>query len=347
MKISVAILKNESTFGHESWVKACKANPYIQSYEVIDAFSSDWLDQIRNNSFDLILLKPPGVNALRKSIYDERVFILNHVLTLPVYPKPMEVFLYENKRFLRDWLVARNLPHPKTNIFFTQKEATEYIKNNDFPKIVGKTNIGASGIGVVILKSKNEAFNYINSVFNEGVKSKARPKLFKGSFIKKLKKLTKKGFISSRLKEYKDVAAETQKDFVILQNFIPHEYEWRCVIIGDSYFAHKKLLVGGMSSGTLKKGYDEVPKTLLDFMKKVSNEHNLKSVAIDVFDQDGVYLINEIQCFFGQSDPYQMLVDGEPGRYVFKENKWEFEKGMFNTNECFDLRLEHAISLIK
>lgn len=346
-KYRVIILKNEAPFGHELWIKSCKNNSLIESFEVIDIFSTDWLDQIRSKSFDLILLKPPGVNALKKSIYDERVFILKNVLKLPVYPTLLEVLLYENKRFLRDWLLAKSLPHPETNIFFTKKEATEFIKNTDFSKVVGKTNIGASGIGVVILKSKNEAFDYINKIFNEGVKSKTGPKLFKGSFIKKLKKLTKKGFISSRLKEYKVVGAETQKDFVILQKFIPHEYEWRCVIIGDSYFAHKKLLVGDKSSGTLKKGYDKVPKALLDFMKKVSDKHNLKSVAVDIFDQDGTYLINEVQCFFGQSDPYQMLVDDKPGRYMFVDGEWRFEEGMFNTNECYDLRLEHALSLLK
>jgi len=345
-KYTVAILKNETSFEHELWMKACKANSSIYSFEVIDIFASDWLAQIRKKTFDLILLKPPGRTALKKSIYDERVFILKNVLNLPVYPTLLEVLIYENKRFLRDWMVAKNLPHPETNIFFTLQEATEFIKSTEFSRIVGKTNIGASGSGVVILKNKNEALNYVSEAFSDGVKSISGPKFFKGSMAKKLKKLTKKGFISNRLKEYKISAGEVQKDFVILQKHIPHEFEWRCVIIGDSYFAHKKILVGDKSSGTLKKGYDPVPESLLDFMKKVSDEHSLKSVAIDIFDQDGNYLINEIQCFFGQSDPYQMLVNDQPGRYIYKDGKWRFEEGMFNTNESYDLRLEHALSLL-
>lgn len=346
-KKSVAILKNGLPSNHELWVRTCENNPSIDSFEVIDIFSNDWLKQIQSKSFDLILLKPPGKTSFKKKIYDERVFLLKNILDLPVYPSAIEVFLYENKRFLRDWLTANKLPHPETNIFFNQKEAIEFIDAMNFSRIVGKTNIGASGSGVVILKSKKEMLNYINLAFTEGVKNTSGPKIFKGSITKKLKKLTKKGFVSNRLKEYKISAAETQKDFVILQKYIPHEYEWRCVIIGDSYFAHKKLLVGDKSSGTLKKGYDKVPVTLLNFLKKVSDEHNLKSVAIDLFDQDGTYLINEIQCFFGQSDPYQMLVDDKPGRYIFDDGEWKFEEGMFNTNECYDLRLEHALSLIK
>ncbi len=67
-----------------------------------------------------------------------------------------------------------------------------------------------------------------------------------------------------------------------------------------------------------------------------------------MFDTGGNnFLINEIQCFFGQSDPYQMLVNGKPGRYVLQDNAWVFQEGMFNTNQSYDLRLEHALSLLK
>ena len=38
-----------------------------------------------------------------------------------------------------------------------------------------------------------------------------------------------------------------------------------------------------------------------------------RSIALDVFEPSkGKYLINEAQCIFGQSDPYQMLVDENP-----------------------------------
>lgn len=161
------------------------------------------------------------------------------------------------------------------------------------------------------------------------------------------KALTTKGFVKQRLKDYQTDLLNIQYHFVILQKFIKHNWEWRCVRIGDSFFAHKKLVKGDMASGTLKKGYNDVPDNLLNFIKSVSDKHNLKSVAIDVFESDDRYYINEIQCFFGQSDPYQMLINGKPGRYIFKDGSWHFEEGMFNTNESYDLRLEHALSNIE
>ena len=38
-------------------------------------------------------------------------------------------------------------------------------------------------------------------------------------------------------------------------------------------------------------------------------------------------------------------VDGKPGRYLYQEGRWVFEEGMFNSNECYDLRLEVALKL--
>ena len=161
------------------------------------------------------------------------------------------------------------------------------------------------------------------------------------------KALSSNGFIAKRLSEYRETFLNPQKGFVIFQEFIPHEYEWRCVRIGDSFFAHKKIARNNKSSGTLIKAYDKVPEALLDFIREMTERTGLSSVAIDLFERDGMFLVNEIQCFFGQSDPYQMLVDSVPGRYRLADGKWIFEPGDFASNECYDLRLEHALTLLR
>ncbi|MBK6932905.1 MAG: hypothetical protein IPH12_19360 [Saprospirales bacterium] len=68
---------------------------------------------------------------------------------------------------------------------------------------------------------------------------------------------------------------------------------------------------------------------------------------MDLFEcSDGRYLVNEMQCIFGQSDPYQMLVNGQPGRYRRIDGKWTFEPGDFNRIRSFLLRLEHFIEIL-
>ncbi len=142
----------------------------------------------------------------------------------------------------------------------------------------------------------------------------------------------------------RNMRSEIHKGFVLAQEFVSHNYEWRCVRIGESFFAHKKIVSGEKASGTLQKGYDNPPISLLNFIKRITDENNLLSVSIDLFEQEiRKFLVNEIQCFFGQSDPYQMKVNNRPGRYLFKDNGWVFEAGDFNKNESYNLRLSHAL----
>ena len=347
MKYNVAILKNESAYDHKAWVRACETNNQISSFKIIDLSADDWLIQLQSHKFDLALLRPPGQLELFKRLYDERVFLIANILGICVYPSPQEVFIYENKRFLRDWLNCNGIPHPATFVSFNKSESLAFMKTREEFPLIAKTNIGASGDGVRILKDKKEAFEYVSKAFGKGIGSRSGPKVFKGSILKKLKKaLTKKDFIKQRVFDYKKTALQKQRGFLLFQEFIPHSFEWRCVRIGDSFFAHKKIAKNNKSSGTLIKGYEPVPESLLNFIREVSNKTNLISVAIDVFESKGSYLVNEVQCFFGQSDPYQMLVDDKPGRYLYKNGHWVFEEGMFNTNESYDLRLKHALSIL-
>jgi glutathione synthase/RimK-type ligase-like ATP-grasp enzyme len=347
MKYRICILANENPLDHELWVKSIKQSEQIESYDIVDITSDHWLDDLNRKEYDLILMRPPGKTELLKRIYDERILLIHHYLQTPVYPSVDEILLYENKRYLSDWLKINGLPHPETHVFFDKTEAIQFIdKSSKFP-IIAKTNIGASGNGVVSLTDKAESIEYVNKAFSVGIRAKTGPKLKKGSIFRKIKKVVfRKGFLSQRLKDYQPSFLDIQFHYVIFQKYIAHDFEWRVVRIGDSFFAHKKIAKQGKASGTLKKGYDEVPLHLLNFIKSITDKHHLTSMAIDVFEQEEDYLINEIQCCFGQSDPYQMLLNGKPGRYIFKNGEWQFEEGMFNTNESYDLRLEHALSTI-
>jgi len=348
MKYKIAILRNESPNDHLLWVKSCDKRKDQIDYDIIDITSNDWLSVLTNKDYDLYLTRPPGLVSIFKQLYDERIWIIEQILGKKIYPSFQEDLLYENKRLLSYWLKAFSLPHPATDVFYFKEEALEHINKTNYP-FVAKTNIGASGIGVKIIRDKSEAEKYIKNIFSlKGQKKKTGPKIFKGNPIQKIKKvLTQDGFLKNRISEYKSMADDKQKGFLIFQEFVQHEFEWRCVIIGESYFAHKKLVTKGKASGTLQKSYDSPPLELFIFLKKLKEKTGISSAAIDLFEQaDQKYLINEIQCFFGHSDPFQMKVDNEIGRYRYINNSWVFEEGDFNTNESYDLRLEHALEML-
>lgn len=343
-KYKLAILTNERPDDHYLWVAACEERKDALEYTVIDLTSSDWLEKIQSKKFDYLLTKSSCQTNLFKQLYDERLSILVNELKFHAFPTLEEVLIYENKRYFSFWLDAHDIPHPDTRIFYSKKEAVKFISTCKFP-VVGKMNIGASGHGVEILHDKTAAEKYINEIFTKGKTSKTGPNISKGDLLKRIvNKLKNPSYIVNRFKIYSAIASDIQKGYVILQEFIPHDFEWRVVRIGDSFFAHKKLLKKDKASGSLLKGYVNPPMELLDFVKEITDRFGFYSQAVDIFEPvEKNYLVNEMQCIFGQSDPYQMLVNEKPGRYINKGGRWVFEEGMFNQNESYNLRLEHVL----
>lgn len=347
-KLKLAILKNEVEQDHLFWLKACQQLPDIVDWEVIELTRSDWMERIGRASFDGLLASPSGYTTPFKRLYDERISILHSALNIPLYPSVEEILIYENKKYLSYWLAANRIPHPKTWVFYYEEEALDFARNAVLP-LVGKMSVGGAGSGVHILKTRNEVLEYIGNIFSgKGITLRVGPqwrkKGFAGRVFKKL--LHPKDFLA-KLHLYKHLGSEVQKDFAILQEYIPHSFEWRCVRIGNSFFAHKKIKKGDKASGSLIKGYENPPARLLDFVKDITDRRQFLSQSIDIFESsNGCYLVNEMQCIFGQSDPYQMLVDGKPGRYRRINGKWTFEAGDFNQIESFLLRLEHFIQIL-
>lgn len=340
------ILKNEFDDGYQNWIKACEKLDL--SFEVIDLVSTNWLETILTNNFDGFLACPPGREELYKKLYDERIYILDKVLNLFVYPNFDEISIHENKKYLAYWLEANNLPHPITSVFYHKNEAYKFAENTKLP-IVGKMNIGASGKGVKIFRDKQKIQDYIKIAFSKGLRQEWGPNLKMGDYNNRILRIIKKpSLMLNKLKIYQKNYNATQKGYVIMQEYIEHSYEWRVVKIGESYFGHQKVKQGDKASGT--KGIDFIPppEKLFDFVKNLCDQFKFNTMAVDMFeDGNGGYLINEMQCIFGHVQEYICEKDGKPGRFCFLNDRWVFEEGKFNSNLSYDLRLRHFISLIE
>lgn len=343
--MKIGILRNEDPDSVKKWIIACEKRNI--SYQVIDLASYNWFEEIHNGNFDFFLLRPSGALSHFKNLYDERIYIINKILKYKVYPFYEECYIYENKRLLSYFLKANKIPHPNTFIFYSTKEALSFIRHYE-SALVAKTSIGASGSGVKILKNYSEKKSYILKAFSKkGIKRRFGPNRATGTAVKWFKKALKSpAYLRKKIKEYLSTYTHGERDFVIFQEYIPHDYEWRMVKIGDSYFGHQKIKHGDKASGTKGISYVTPPKELLDFTKNICENHNFQFMAIDLFeDGKGGYLVNELQTIFGHVQDYILEVDGKRGRFVYENKNWIFQEGDFNTNESYDLRLKTAIEL--
>jgi glutathione synthase/RimK-type ligase-like ATP-grasp enzyme len=347
MQYRIVILANENDTDHYLWVKSCeKYNDRIK-FRVVKLTSHNWLEEIRKESIDLMLAKPGGFTNKYKQLYDERIYVLVNNAGYRVFPTLDEILIYENKRFLSFWLQTNRISHPETAVFYDYNSALVFVKESEFP-IIAKLNIGASGSGVKILRDITEGKKYIKRIFSKGIVPSTGPKLKKGNIAGRvLKKFLSPEELRERISTYISILTNPQAGFCIFQKYIKHDFEWRVVRIGNSFYAHKKMVRGEKASGSLIKEYAPPPLSLLSFVKDITDRYSFFSQAIDIFEVGkDQYLVNEMQCIFGQTDPYQMMVNNKPGRYIYINGHWLFEEGTFNTNECFDERVEFIISML-
>jgi len=337
-----AILKNEFDDNHLHWIKACEG--LKESYVVIDITQFDWVSRIQNGDWKGFLVCPSGRQSLFKTLYDERLTLLNSVFDSKLFfPSLSEVLIHENKKFLSYWLSLHSIPSPKTWVFYNLTEAKDTLSIINADILVGKVNIGASGKGVKILRGRKEQLDYLEAAFNEGLTQNWGPNLAMGGWFSRIKKIVKNpGRIKKRLQVYNINRLEVQKGFALIQEFVEHDFEWRVVRIGDSFFGHRKIKQGDKASGT--KGIDYTPpsESLLEFVKDITDRFEFRCMAVDLFeDGDGGFLVNEMQCIFGHVQPFICQSNGEPGRFRKLSGNWVFEKGLFNNNLSYDLRFEY------
>lgn len=322
---------NEFLNEHEYYMRACE--DLGVDYEVIDVIGHDWLDKIKNGGYDGILVRPSCKSDIATRMYVEKLFIINDLMGIPIYPSLDECTIYENKRMMAYWLEANDIPYPKTRVFYSRDDAMTFLEDHETFPLIYKPNAGSGAIGIKPVNRK-QAINLVKRVFT-------RYLFFNQGLMKWYK--TKYGVKLP-------VMDDRQYNNILFQDFVDIRHEWRGVRIGDSYFAHIKLPgEDGLRSGSGKADYRTPPQEVMDFIHHVCEKGKFRSMNVDFFeDSSGNFFVNELQTVFGSKiQPYQMMVDGKPGRYLRLDGKWIFQEGDFNRNSSYNLRVEDFMQQLK
>jgi len=299
------------------YVQAC--DELKVNYQLFDIMDNEWYNKIVLDPFiSGFLISPRYYNNAWRNMYDERLKIISESGKI-LYPSIEELWIYESKRRMSYWLNLYKFKGPKTDIFYSYIEAIKFTETLQFP-IVIKADAGYGSKGVKIFKYKKGLKRFVKKHFNKGLVMNI------GGYIPQI-----------------------EQGFIIFQEYIYTNVEWRLVRIGESFFAHEKLKKGDFHSGTGLAGWHPPQRKHLDLIKKVTDVGNLNNISLDVFEtKNGELLINEIQTLFGQQRDYQMIINGEPGRYLYNhdQDSWYFEKGDFCRNKCCNLRVQDILNKI-
>ena len=300
---------------HKDYVRACREMGV--SYALLDLSSSDWIERVRESGCAGFLVWPSSLPVSWNRMFKERVKLLNGVLGIPVFPSCSELWLYESKYRVRDWLDVKGFPYPRTWIFFEEEEALRFARETDLP-VVAKTDSGGSASGVRVFANRKRLRAYTRRAFRAGVTLSGH-----GPF-------------------------ERMRGSVLFQEHLQSVKEWRMVRIADSYFGYRKEPGrSGLHSASKRWSWLDPPRELLELTHEVTESGQFRSMNLDVFETvDGQYLVNELQTVFGATTPAdQLRVDGRPGRYRREDGvadtsrRWVFEEGDFCRNALCNLRI--------
>lgn len=287
------------------------------SYEIIDILKDDWVNIVEKSNIKGLLVWPHLNSEPIKTGMDERLFLIQKYLKIPVYPDVEAVSILDNKRRVRDWLIANKFKVPKTWCFFDKMDAVDFVNKVDFP-IVYKTIKGSVSNGVEIIKNKSRALKLINHCFGKGVHP------------------------------YRMDKRNKQWDFILFQEYLEDCYEKRLIRIGDDYFAIDKVRgTTEYHSGSGLMKWMEDPTFFLNLTKKITEVGNFRCINVDfLIDKNENYYVNELHALFHGP----IILNSEfKGKYNFNKetDKWEFTKGNFYRNYTTNLRVLDFIETLK
>ena len=327
--MKIAIHHKEGSFS-DRWIEYCKSNNI--DYKLVDAYSNNIIQQ----------LDDCNIFMWHHSNYDYRDALFAKQLLYSVKNKGLRVFPdfhtnwhFDDKVGQKYLLEAIDAPIVPSYVFYTKKEALEWIDQTSFPKVF-KLRGGSGSSNVKLVKNKREAKNSIDKAFGRGFSQfdrlthlKYRVGNFKSGtedFTGVLKGIARLFIASNYSNQY-----PKEKGYVYFQEFIPNnDCDIRVIVIGDKAFAIKRMVRRNdfRASGSGRIIYDnkEIDKSCIKIAFSVNQAISSQCTAFDfVFDNKCSPKVVEISYGFAV-EAYDLC----PGYWDSNLNWYE---GKFNPQE--------------
>jgi glutathione synthase/RimK-type ligase-like ATP-grasp enzyme len=238
------------------------------------------------------------------------------------------------------------VPSVPTYIFYTKKEAMDWIESTTFPKVF-KLRAGAGASNVNLARTKKEAISFTNRAFSSGFSQFDRMGYLKDKIMKvRAGKEPLIGILKGigRLVIPTEFAkmSNREKGYVYFQEFLPsNTFDIRVVVVGDKAFGNKRINRKDDFRASGSRNYrfekNEIDERCVQIAFEVNKKLNSQSTYYDfVFDEANNPLILEIS--------YCSVVhkyDKCPGYW---DENLNFHEGKFNPQYW---HMENLISTIK
>ena len=296
--MKIAIQHRGGSFS-ERWIEYCQKNKI--EYKIVDAYKSDIIKQIEGCT--AFMWHHFSDSDYRDYLFASQLLFSLEKKGIKVFPNFNTTWHFNDKAGQKYLLEAIDAPLVPSYVFYTKKEAMNWIKETDFPKVF-KLRSGAGSGNVRLVRTKSQAKKITRKAFANGFPQLNRIEYFKDNLRRFRQGKDKLGLIKGIVRvlissKYSRMLSK-EKGYVYFQDFIPNNsFDIRVVVIGNKAFALKRLVRKGdfraSGGGSIIYDKNQIDIRCVKIAFEVNEKIKSQSIAYDfVFDKDNNPLIVEI-----------------------------------------------------
>jgi glutathione synthase/RimK-type ligase-like ATP-grasp enzyme len=302
MKIAIHDNKKERYFSYR-WINYCKSNNI--SFKIVDAYDSNIVQQV--SDCEAFMWHHSNYDY-RDALFAKQLIYSIQQSGKKVFPDFQTSWHFDDKVGQKYLLESINAPLVPSYVFYTKREAIDWIKRTSFPKVF-KLRGGSGSSNVKLVKNSKHAKRLVKKAFGRGFSQfdrlnhlKLRYNNFAGGkedFVGFMKGAAR-SIVGTEYSRY----YSKDKGYIYFQDFIPNnKFDTRIVVVGgEKAIGEIRFVRKGdfRASGSGLYSYENINIETVKIAIEISKKLNLQSVAYDfVLDENSKPLIVEMSYGFG------------------------------------------------
>lgn len=342
MKIAIHHIPGSFSDG---WIKYCKEKKI--EYKLVCCYDPDIMEQLEGCKG---LMWNWGHVDYKAVLFARQLIYSLNQKGIKTFPDTNTCWHFDDKVGQKYLFEAFGAPLIKTYVFYSRKDAMDWIGKTSFPKVF-KLRGGAAALNVRLVRTPREAAVLIKKAFGKGFKAESAWSSIKDRLWQLSRDRDKHAFLHL-LKGFGRLLIPTeyqkfsmiQKGYVYFQDFVSgNNYDTRIVVIGDRCFGMRRYVRKNdfRASGSGLKDYDArlLSPDAIRIAFETAGRLKLQCVAFDFVVDKGEQKIVEMSYNFPAREDYGDFMGYYDKNLVWHDSRVEPEvfimEGFLN---CLDLK---------
>jgi hypothetical protein len=294
----------------DRWIRYCDENAI--AYTVVNCFDSDIMKQLACSD---ALLWHWYQGDPREQLAARHIIMAAEARGIPVFPSSFTCWHYDDKIAQKYLMEAISAPLVPTYIFYSLKEAMQWIDHASFPKVF-KLRKGAGSNNVRLVQSVRQARALAKRAFSGGFSPISG---YGQDAVRRYRAARRRGDLLNVVRRIPQVLAKirdntrltgVEKGYIYFQDFIPdNDFDTRVTVVGDRAFSFTRNVRPGdfRASGSGDIVYDpqRIHQKCIEIAFDVTRKVGSQSMAFDfVLTEKQQPLILEVSYCFNAEAVY-------------------------------------------